>query len=124
MPVTITPAGTATLVTNEVLDSDCDATAENDVRSGAATVFYVFIDNTANTAISYFKAWNNAAPTVGTTAPDMVLPCPASARITYWFGGEGMATFATALSIACVTTAGTAGTTSPTNDVTVRIGTN
>lgn len=104
-------------------DTDSDATSENDANSGAATVFVVDIDNTANTsAASYTKLYNAAAPTVGTTDPDIVLLAPSSTRISYVLGSPGQGTnLGTALSFATVTTGGTSGTTSPTNDVAVRI---
>ena len=60
-----------------------------------------------------------AGPTVGTTAPEWVFKCPASVRRI--FSCTPGSNFATNLSLACVTTGGTAGTTSPTNAVTVRL---
>lgn len=104
-----------------VIDTDCDATSEANVNSGAATIYQVYIDNTANTSTTvFFKAWNATAPTVGTTTPDLTIPCG---------GGKKMRAvcqlgdaFGTGLSFACVTDGGgTAGTTSPTNDVIVKI---
>ena len=79
----------------------------------------ITVDNTANGSASYVKLWNNASPTVGTTAPDICLLCPASVKRTYMFP-EGI-TFGTAMTIACVTTAGTAGTTNPTSAVNVDV---
>lgn len=102
-----------------VLDSDANATSEDDIRSGATTVYEVDIDNTANAAIEYVKLYDNAGPTVGTTAPNVILPIAASSRKRYKF--EGGLVFATGLSAACVTAAGTAGTTGPTSDVVLRI---
>ena len=101
-----------------VRDTDADNTSENDVKSGAATVFAVQINNALNaSATSYLKMYNAAAPTVGTTAPDMVLFAVGGATTNYAFP-KGIA-FGTGLSYACVTTAGTAGTTAPTSAVTV-----
>ena len=43
-----------------VIDTDCDATPEQDVTGASATIIYaVEIDNTANTAPTYVKLWNN-----------------------------------------------------------------
>ena len=118
MAVTTTPLSNpvaAALVT----DTDSDGTSESDVRSGASTVYMIDIDNSLNAAASYSKFYNNVGPTIGTTAPDLILPSPASTRIVYAIP-QGFA-FATALSFASVTTAGTAGTTNPTSNITIRI---
>ena len=103
-----------------VTDADSDATAENNVRGGATTVYLVDVDNALNAAVTYTKLYNNTGPTVGTTAPDVILMTPASTRRVFSQGLEGVS-FGTALSFASVTAGGTAGTTSPTSDVTVRI---
>ena len=95
------------------------------VKASSAKVYEVIIDNSANGAASYVKLYNAASGgvTVGTTVPDEVIFVPGSAIITYFVftsAGPGK-TFATALSAACVTTGGTAGTTSPTSSVVVSI---
>ena len=123
MAVTTT-AMSSGLAANIVRDADCNATSEDNVRSGAATVYAVDIDNTANAAISYIKFYDSAAPTVGTTAPVMILPAPASTRQIFLMP-QGLASiFATALSFAGLTAGGTAGTTGPTSDVIVLVATN
>lgn len=99
----------------KVEDTDVDGTSVDSVLTAATTIYMVKVDNTLNSAASYFKMYNNAAPTVGTTAPDVIIPVPAYKTATLVVP-EGMA-FATDLSYACVTTAGTAGTTDPTNAV-------
>ena len=102
-----------------IRDTDADGTSEDNVTAGAATIYAVQINNSANaSASSYVKFYNNAAPTVGTTAPDMILMAAGGATTNYAFP-KGNAVFTTALSYACVTTAGTAGTTNPTSDVVV-----
>ena len=105
-------------------DSDADDTAETDVMGGATKVNVMVIDNTSNAAISYLKLWDAKGPTVGTTAPDFIFQLPASQVVLLEFEEEDSTgtiseyvTFATALSWACVTAGGTAGTTSPTSDV-------
>lgn len=119
MAVTTTPLSNP-IGANIVKDADSDATSENDVRSGATTVFIVDVDNTANAAATYTKLYDSASPTVGTTAPDYIVKTPASVRRSFVLGLEGCA-FATGLSFASVTAGGTAGTTGPTSDVIVRI---
>lgn len=118
MAVTTTPLSNP-VASALVIDTDADATSENDVRSGASTVYLVDIDNASNSAVTYIKFYNAASPTVGTTAPDMILIAAASTRVVYSIP-QGHS-FGTALSFAGLTTGGTAGTTSPTSNVTVRI---
>ena len=108
-------------------DSDADDTAETDVMGGATKVNIIVVDNSANAAqAEYLKIWDAKGPTVGTTAPDFIFLIPAAQVCIFEFEEEDSTgtiseyvTFATALSYACVTTAGTAGTTSPTSDVKV-----
>lgn len=90
------------------------------VKGSSATVNMVDIDNTANAATSFVKLYNSAgAVTVGTTVPDEVYQIPASTRIALLFTSGKV--FGTGLQAACVTAGGTAGTTSPTSAVIVRI---
>lgn len=99
-----------------VRDTDADATGEMDMGPGNSTLWLVSIDNSANAAQKvYFKLWDATAPTVGTTAPDVVIPIPGGSTVTMAVL-EGL-NFATGISAACVTTAGTGGITSPTSDV-------
>lgn len=119
MSITSTPLQT-NLSASIIADTDSDATSENDVRNGATTVYLVDVDNSLNAAITYTKLYNSASPTVGTTAPDTILMTPASVRKVFVLDMSGVA-FSTALSFASVTSGGTAGTTSPTSNVTVRI---
>ena len=102
-------------------DLDADATGEDDVNSGAATVHEIFIDNTGNSAAATFlKLYDNTNPTVGTTDPEFILRGRAGIKTrVYCTAGIGHAM--TNLSLAAVTTAGTAGTTSPTTDVIARV---
>ena len=113
-----TPLGTK-LVIDSTTDTNSNA-AEDNVVSGATTVYYVEIDNTANASASYLKLYNHAAPTEGTTPPDVALRATANAR-DYFVFPTGIA-FATALSYICTTAAGTGATTdtAPSQAVTVR----
>ena len=120
MAVTIAPLGGLTGILKIIRDADLDETAETNVADGAFTLHSIVADNAANGAASYLKAYNNAAPTVGTTAPDLVLLVPASKKRVYTFLG-GAAMFTTACSLAAVTTAGTAGVTGPTSAMLVSV---
>lgn len=103
-----------------VRDTDADATVEANVNAGAATIYIIVVDNTANAAQKvYLRLWNVLAPTNGTTDPDIIVMVPAGVSRTVYLM-EGMS-FATGLSFACVTQAGTAGATSPTSDVPVTL---
>ena len=100
--------------------------AVNSIKSSSAVLYSVKIDNSGNSgAASYVKFWNLASGsvTVGTTDPDFIVYVPASAVVTLdLFTGAGSGiTFGTALSMACVTTGGTGGTTSPSNPVIVAV---
>lgn len=107
---------------NEIIFSDTAiGNAVDAVKASSAKLFWLTVDNTANGANSYLKLWNVASGsvTVGTTAPDMVIFCPASVITTVYFGTASAPgiTFGTALTAACVTTAGTAGNTGPSSNV-------
>ena len=119
MAVTITPLGIGGNALRIVADAVTNATSENNVNDGAATVYAVTIDNAANAAKEFVKFYNVATPTVGTTDPDMILMITASVARTFVFKTGN--NFATALSFAAVTTGGTAGTTNPVSSVLVKI---
>ena len=107
------------LSTDVIEDTSVNSTAQNNVTGAAAVFFGIYIDNTANSAASFVKLYNHAAPTVGTTDPDFVFMCPASVTRQYTMvGGVAMGT---ALSYACTTAGGTAGTGSPGSAVLIRI---
>ena len=101
---------------HEITDIENAAEA---MASSSKVLRAVTIDNAANGAVTYVKFWNSAGPTVGTTAPDMILMCPASVARTYIFP-EGI-TFGTACEVAALTTGGTAGTTSPTSACNIQV---
>lgn len=119
MAITISPMG---LVDGArvCVDTDADGTSEDDINGGPAVIYSVTVDNTANGAQDEFvKLYNVASPTVGTTVPDMVLMAPQGAE-RHWCFFSGL-TFDTALSFACVTAAGTGGTTNPGSNAEVHI---
>lgn len=120
MAVTTTPISSG-LASNIVKDTDSDNTSEDDVRSGAATVFVVKVNNDSNAALTYTKLYDAASPTVGTTDPDIVLMTPASSTREFWVGGSEGIAFTTGISFASVTAGGTGGTTAPTSNVQVDV---
>jgi hypothetical protein len=91
------------------------------IDSGAGKIHSIVIDNVLNATAVHLKLWNIASGsvTVGTTAPNWVFVGNGSTKTTIVFV-EGTV-YDTALSIACVTTAGTAGVTGPTSNVGVEI---
>lgn len=107
--------------TDTVMGATVDA-----VKASSALVYSIFIDNSGNgAAASYVKLYNLASGsvTVGTTAPDMILYAPAAfvGQLLGFTKSAPGVPFGTALTAACVTTAGTAGTTPPSNPVIVTI---
>jgi hypothetical protein len=97
-----------------IVDTDVDETVESNVFDGACAMYAAYIDNSANAAITYVKFYDtDTAPTVGTTAPTMILMCNVSSEHIFVFTSG--VTFSVGLSIAAVTAAGTAGTTGPTS---------
>ena|SRR6266498_40728 len=119
MAITITPLGIAGNALRIMRDAVVNATSENNVNDGAATIYAVTVDNSANGAKTFVKFYNAAAPVVGTTDPDMILMLPASTTRTFVMKTGN--NFATALSYAGLTTAGTAGTTNPVSSVIMNV---
>ena len=113
--------------TNEIVFQDTVmGNAVDGIKASSALLYYVKIDNTANAgAASYVKLFNlaNGSVTLGTTAPDEVIYVPAASLVTrtFYTGAVLGVTFGTALSAACVTTGGTAGTVSPASSVIVSV---
>lgn len=106
-----------------VTDPSADATGDNDVLAASAnlTVRSIEIDNTLGATAVYLKLYDNAAPVIGTTAANEVLPCPAGQKVTYVFGQANPLDLGTALSYACTQGANTADTTNPASAVRVTI---
>ena len=100
--------------------------AADAVKASSAVLHSVIVDNSANGgAASYVKLYNVASGsvTVGVTAPDVIIYVPAGAIVSvpfYTSASSGL-TFGTALSACCVTSGGTAGSTSPVSSVVVTI---
>ena len=97
-----------------------NANAAIAVVASAATLYQVQIDNSANSVPNFVKLYDTAgAVVVGTTVPDHLIRVPANVSRTI-LCPEGLA-FANGIAVATVTAGGTAGTTSPTNPVIVRL---
>lgn len=95
------------------------ATANTGIFGTVFTMKYVLLDNTLNTTEAVFlKIWlNGSAPTVGTTAPDMIFKAPAGGKVEYLIP-DGIENNSNAkINVAVVTAGGTGGTTSPTGTV-------
>lgn len=111
---------------NEVIFTDSAmGNAVDSVKASSATVYLVQVNNSGNASAVYVKLYNLASGsvTVGTTAPDEVIYVPGLSTVTHQLltGGAAGKVFGTALSAACVTAGGTAGTTPPSSSVSVVI---
>tara|TARA_R100000808_G_C2136155_1_gene144494 strand:- start:205 stop:576 length:372 start_codon:yes stop_codon:yes gene_type:complete len=113
MPLSLAPV-LADVGTSYAIQTGATAAVDTlDVNSGV--LYKVEIDNTAGTSAVYVKGYDVAGGgtvTVGTTDPQWVFKCPAGVKRAY-SSGAGSA-FANGLKVACTTTRGTAGTSSPT----------
>lgn len=108
--------------TTKHTDIDLDAAAEQ-ISAVGLDLLAIEVDNTQNVDAVYIKIYDVAAsPTIGTDVPEWVFKVDGGGNRTIGFGddGNGLPTTNGAF-IACVTTGGTAGTTSPTNDVEMTI---
>ena len=102
---TVIATGAAKMVVNK----DTEET-EDLATNAAANLQMVEINNTANTTVLYLQLWDQNAPsavTVGTTEPNCVLPCPASAKINYVIPRN--ITFGTGIVMAGTTNLGVGG---------------
>jgi len=88
-------------------------------------VYQVEVDNTANTsAASYVKLYDDngsSSVTVGTSVPMAIVPAPAATKVAITFPYGIGTKFTNGIVWACVTTPGTAGTTSPTSAVVCKL---
>lgn len=91
------------------------------VKASSASVSYIEADNTVNAAATYLKIWNvgSGSVVIGTTVPDMIVLLPASTKVMLVF--PTALVFATALSLACTTTAALAGVTGPGTALSVKV---
>jgi hypothetical protein len=103
-----------------VTDTTTDSTAEANVTGAAGTMYYIYIDNTANTAATYVKIADATTATSSSTVPDFVFYAPASKAVSYAVPsgagyGQGLSVWGTS------TQASAASQTDPGTAVTVRI---
>lgn len=110
-------------VANRLADFTVDQSVANAtysvVKAASTQVFAVYVDNTSNTHATYLKLYNHATPTVGSTIPAILLKVQASSKFTLFW--PVAPTLSNACTFVCVAEPGTAGTTSPVNNVRVII---
>lgn len=110
----VAPVGTKLIVQTSATD-----TPDNDVTGAAGSVYQIDVDNEANADNpAFLKLYDSAAPTVGTTAPDFIFKVPVNQKRSLVIP-DGWDF--TNLSLACVISGGTAGTTAPTSPVVVKL---
>ena len=109
----------APLGTVVVADTALGSTPDQNVRGGTTTMYFVDADNTENAAATYLKLYDASSITLGTSAPTFIFEIPANTRLPIPFP-QGLP-FGVGFCMAAVTTAGTAGTTAPSNPFIVRI---
>ena len=110
MAVTVTNQSNP-LAAKIVQDTATTNTAVDNTTGASGTLYMVEIDNTAYATIVYFKLADSANATAGTTAPSIVLKCPASKKRSYVFP-EGIA-FSSGFSHWCTTGAAQTDTGAP-----------
>lgn len=120
MAVTTSPFLNDILEQAFVVDTDADATVEQNIRGGETTLYQAYVDNSANAAVEYLKIWDSKNATIGTDAPDFQFLIPASSRVTIGFGTSGE-DFTNGLSFAVTDAPGTTAGANPGSDVIVRM---
>tara|TARA_R110000787_G_scaffold14939_1_gene45950 strand:- start:648 stop:1013 length:366 start_codon:yes stop_codon:yes gene_type:complete len=118
MAVSVT-SQTAPYVDKLVVDTDANATAEDNTLTGAATGYIFDVDNGNNSAPVYAKFFNTTNATTGTTEPSVLMLVPGNVRQVLTVS-SGVA-FSAGLSFACVAGSATANAVSPVNSVTIRV---
>ena len=105
---------------SQCIDTAATSTAVRDIAGGPASIKKVTVVNPNAAEDEHLCFYNNVDPTVGTTAPDMILFIPRNQTTEYSFP-ESPDVFTTAVSYAAKQQAGTAGTTTPTSALQVMI---
>ena len=118
MPVSVT-SQTAPYVDKLIVDTDADATAEDNVLTGAAATYIFDVDNSNNSSAVYAKFFNVTNATTGTTEPSIQMLVPANVRQVLTI--PSAVAFSAGLSFACVAGSATANAVSPVNSVTIRV---
>ena len=107
------------LLTGASLLIETAAGAAVTAKASSAILYELELDNTLNAAASFFKIFNTASVTLGTTVPDWVIMIPASVSRTMVIPSG--VTFGTALTYAATTAGGTSGSTVPTSNFAVKM---
>jgi len=113
----VAQVGTDIIQQTQVEPAGGGALAADRIYTGAFRVYGVVIDNSLNSAISYLKCWDLAAPDLANDAPHMLLRADAATKVQYNF--DTGVYFATAISAAVVTSGGTGGVTAPSGTMTI-----
>jgi len=85
------------------------STAVSTADGSSGTLYAVYLDNTAGSADAYFRVFDSAGATNGTTDPDLIFYAPGNSARMYSMP-EGVA-YSTGIQYAGSPTGGTAGTT-------------
>jgi hypothetical protein len=107
-----------TVATKAFYESDLDEV--EGIQLSATTLYSITLTNAATGVTPYIKFFDTTGTvTLGTTAPVLAFGIqPNYANCTITLGTTGLS-FANGLQIACTTDAGTAGSTPPTDAITV-----
>ena len=90
------------------------------MKAASGAIFRLKLDNTNNTnEHAWLKVYNHATPTVGTTAPEVIVRARKGKAVHVIFA-KGQ-TLATATTIAAVSAGGTGGTSPPTEAVNAEV---
>ena len=115
MAIAVSSSGVSSPFSVRSVDvTDLEHTGLSDFVSSSATVYTLDLDNSANGAVTYFKLYDNAGPTYGTTEPSIIVKVAASTR-QVWTVAQGLS-LANGFSV-CASTAGgkTAGSSPSSN---------
>jgi hypothetical protein len=102
-----------------ITETEASEIPDNNVTGAAGSLYQLDVDNTGNSDNpAFLKIYDNAAPVVGTDAPDFIFRVPVNQRrsLVVPDGWDFLS-----LSFACVISGGTAGQTPPTNPVVVKM---
>ncbi len=108
----INPVGTSIIT-----DSSVNATVQANVTGTNSTIYAVEVDNTNNSTAVYFKIFDLALPTIGSSIPVYKLKIPGLTKLPFDFI-DGME-MSIAISYACTTESTATGVTAPTRAVTM-----
>lgn len=120
MAVTTGPFLNDIVLLSFVVDTTGDTTIEKMVRAGQTTIYAIFVDNSLLASPVYLKFYDDPNPTGGTTDPDDQFLIPASTRVPFFLGPDGME-YSSGLSFAVSDSPGTQAGSAPATPPTVRI---